>query len=150
MSYTWWINCGDVSWRVLDKRVIPALAGIYHGECSSFLVFPCPSWLYYLPKCEPYPGQLSILVLDNAWIGHKNKSLELIDCFGIRLEYLPPYSPDLNPIKEAFSKIKHYLHCHNSYYAATTGDGILYNMLELWDVITAHDAKEYFAHAGYF
>jgi len=33
----------------------------------------------------------------------------LADRYGIQIEYLPPYSPDLNPIEEAFSKIKHFI-----------------------------------------
>jgi transposase len=89
-------------------------------------------------------------VLDNARIHHNDETLELVDCANVRLKYLPPYSPDLNPIEEAFSKIKHFLRRHTNYYAATTGDGILYDMLEVLDVITASDAEGYFAHAGYF
>jgi transposase len=89
-------------------------------------------------------------VLDNARIHHNDETLELVDRASVRLEYLPPYSPDLNPIEEAFSKIKHFLCRHTNYYAATMGDGILYDMLEVLDVITASDAEGYFAHAGYF
>jgi transposase len=89
-------------------------------------------------------------VLDNAQIHHNDKTLELVDHASVHLKYLPPYSPDLNPIEEAFSKIKHFLHRHTNYYAATTGDGILYDILEVLDVITASDAEGYFAHAGYF
>jgi len=44
---------------------------------------------------------------------------------GVRVEYLPPYSPDLNPIEEAFSKIKHFLRRHQDYYLATTDDGMI-------------------------
>jgi hypothetical protein len=63
---------------------------------------------------------------------------------------LPPYSPDLNPIEEAFLKIKHFL-CHNQdYYATSTGDGILFDMVEVLDIVTSDDAAGYFAHAGYF
>jgi transposase len=69
---------------------------------------------------------------------------------GVKIEYLPPYSPDLNPIEEAFSKIKHFLRRHYDYYLATTNDGILYDMYEIMDVITAEDAEEYYMHAGYF
>ncbi|KZP02957.1 hypothetical protein FIBSPDRAFT_769665, partial [Athelia psychrophila] len=67
----------------------------------------------------------------------------------IRIVYLPPYSPDLNPIEEAFSKIKHYLRRHNNYYNATEGDGILYDMYEILDIITPSDAEGYFIHADY-
>lgn len=69
---------------------------------------------------------------------------------GVRIEYLPPYSPDLNPIEEAFSKIKHWIRRYQDYYGATQGDGILYDMLEVLEIITPEDAEEYFIHAGYF
>lgn len=69
---------------------------------------------------------------------------------GIRLEYLPPYSPDLNPIEEAFSKIKHWIRRYNTYYAATQGAGIIFDMYEVMDIITPSDANGYFIHAGYF
>ncbi len=68
----------------------------------------------------------------------------------MRLEYLPPYSPDLNPIEEAFSKIKYFIRRHQDYYAAREGDGILYDMYEIMDIITPEDASGYFIHAGYF
>jgi transposase len=69
---------------------------------------------------------------------------------GVRVEYLPPYSPDLNPIEECFSKIKHFLRRHRDYYSQTIGDGILFDMYEIMDIITANDAAGYFRHAGYF
>lgn len=69
---------------------------------------------------------------------------------GVRVEYLPPYSPDLNPIEEVFSKIKSFLRRHRTYYSLTTGDGILFDMYEVVDIITAEDAAGYFIHAGYF
>jgi len=64
--------------------------------------------------------------------------------------YLPPYSPDLNPIEEAFSQIKHFIRRNQDYYGATKGDGILYDMLEVLDVVTPEDATSYIVHAGYF
>ncbi|KAA1466969.1 hypothetical protein DENSPDRAFT_744869, partial [Dentipellis sp. KUC8613] len=68
----------------------------------------------------------------------------------VRIEYLPPYSLDLNPIEEAFSKIKHFLRRYQDYYSATQGNGILYDMLEVVEIITSDDAEGYFIHAGYF
>lgn len=97
-----------------------------------------------MPKCNPYPGVLSVLVLDNA------KILELTDRFGVHIEYLPTYSTDLNPIEEVFSKIKHFLRRHQDYYGERTGNCILFDMYEVLDVITSDDAEAYFAHAGYF
>jgi len=69
---------------------------------------------------------------------------------GVRLEFLPPYSPDLNPIEEAFSKLKHWLRRHQDYYGATQGDGIFWDMYEVTDIITPDDACGYFFHSGYF
>jgi transposase len=69
---------------------------------------------------------------------------------GVRIEYLPPYSPDLNPIEEAFSKIKHWVRRHQEYYSTAEDDGIIYDMLEVLDIVTPSDACGYFIHAGYF
>ena len=74
----------------------------------------------------------------------------ILNLLGVRIEYLPPYSPDLNPIEEAFSKIKHWLRHHLDYYCATTDDGILFDMYEVLEIITPEDAEGYFVHAGYF
>ncbi|KIK96301.1 hypothetical protein PAXRUDRAFT_46951, partial [Paxillus rubicundulus Ve08.2h10] len=69
---------------------------------------------------------------------------------GVHIEHLPPYSLNLNPIEEMFSKIKHWLQRYNEYYCATEEDGIIFDMLEVLDIITADDADGYFIHAGYF
>jgi transposase len=70
---------------------------------------------------------------------------------GIRIEYLPPYSPDLNPIEEAFSKIKAFIRRNRDVFAASAdGFGIMYDMYEAMDIITPLDAMGYFIHAGYF
>jgi transposase len=65
---------------------------------------------------------------------------------GVHIEFLSSYSPNFNPIKEGFSKIKHFLHHHH----ATTDDGILYNMYKIVDIITPDDVHSYFVYAGYF
>ena len=67
---------------------------------------------------------------------------------GVRLEFLPPYSPDLNPIEEAFSKIKAWIHCHAD--LLSHDDGIFYDLLLALEVITADDARGYIHHSGYF
>ena len=70
---------------------------------------------------------------------------------GVQIEFLPPYSPDLNPIEEAFSKIKYFLHRNQEYYGGSEhGDGIMYDLYEVCEIITADDAHGYFMHRGYF
>ncbi|KIK78848.1 hypothetical protein PAXRUDRAFT_87125, partial [Paxillus rubicundulus Ve08.2h10] len=62
----------------------------------------------------------------------------------------PPYSPDLNPIEEVFLKTKHFLCCHQDYYGTTHNNGIIWDMYEVMEIITAEDALGYFFHLGYF
>jgi transposase len=55
---------------------------------------------------NPYPGENSVLVIDNAKIHHDEEMIDLIERIGCRVLFLPPYSPDYNPIELAFSTIK--------------------------------------------
>ncbi|CAG8751860.1 1596_t:CDS:2, partial [Racocetra fulgida] len=56
-------------------------------------------------EMNPYPHSNSILVLDNARIHHDEGLCEYLDAFGVRVEFLPPYSPDLNLIEEVGSEV---------------------------------------------
>lgn len=72
---------------------------------------------------------------------------------GVRILHLPPYSPDLNPIEEAFSKIKAWIRRNNdlfSYAPDGNAHALIYDMMEAMNVITESDAIGYFIHAGYF
>lgn len=53
----------------------------------------------------------SVLVLDNARIHHGGKIAELVAAANCSLLYLPPYSPDFNPIEMAWSWIKNKVRC---------------------------------------
>ncbi|KAI0039702.1 hypothetical protein FA95DRAFT_1503821, partial [Auriscalpium vulgare] len=55
------------------------------------------------------------------------------------LEYLPPYSPDFNPIEEAFSKVKAFIRRKAD--AFSRSDGIVYDMYTAMEVVTAEDAR---------
>jgi hypothetical protein len=68
----------------------------------------------------------------------------------IDLESVSNIFRPIHPIEEAFSKIKHFIRRHQEYYGTTEGDGILFDMLEVLDIITPEDAEGYFQHAGYF
>jgi len=56
---------------------------------------------------NPYPQKNSVLVVDNAVIHHDDKMVQLMkDVVGCQVLFLPPYSPDYNPIELSFSFIK--------------------------------------------
>jgi transposase len=64
---------------------------------------------------NPFPGPNSVIVLDNAKIHHNESLIEYLQAFGIRVEFLPPYSPDMNPIESSFSVIKSFLKRNRDY-----------------------------------
>ena len=68
-----------------------------------------------LPQMKPFDGQnpQSILVLDNFSVHHTQEVKDIVQQAGILLMFLPVYSPDLNPIEEAFSFVKQYLRQHD-------------------------------------
>jgi transposase len=55
---------------------------------------------------ESFPGPRSILVMDNAPVHHGGRIKEICAAAGVLLVYLPPYSPNMNPIEKFFSVLK--------------------------------------------
>ncbi|CAG8729336.1 22472_t:CDS:2 [Gigaspora margarita] len=100
-----------------------------------------------LPQMNSYPNIRSVLVLDNAQIHHSSELLEYLDAFGVRVEFLPPYSPDLNPIETAFSYIKNYLRRYN-YFIESCSDPI-YPLLVACSQITSSLSDAFFNGSGY-
>jgi len=96
---------------------------------------------------NPYPHTRSVLILDNARIHHDNGLLEYLDAFGVHVEFLPPYSPDLNPIETAFSYIKGYLKRYN-YFVESCSDP-MYPLLIACSQITPSLSDAFFNGAGY-
>lgn len=86
-----------------------------------------------------------IVVMDNLSAHKGERVRELIEGRGCELLYLPAYSPDLNPIEEAFSKLKASLRRAG----ARTRESLLEAMGRALDAITAKDARGFFAHRGY-
>ena len=89
------------------------------------------------------PGD--VVVMDNL-IPHKNqKTIALIEAAGATALFLPPYSPDLNPIELMWSKVKAALRAAE----ARTHEGLLVALTSALDSISASDARNWFAHCGY-
>ncbi len=61
---------------------------------------------------KTFPDTHSIIIMDNCSIHHTQHIKDYLDDMGIMLLYLPPYSPDFNPIEELFSYLKYYLKEH--------------------------------------
>jgi transposase len=89
------------------------------------------------------PGQ--VVVLDNLSAHHAPDVRRLVESAGATLLPLPPYSPDLNPIEQAISKIKTVLRK----LARRDIDGLLDGIGEALGSIRPEDALGYMAHSGY-
>ena len=82
--------------------------------------------------------------MDNHPVHHAGSVQDYLKKNNIKFLYLPPYSPDLNPIEEAFSKIKQYIKKQK----ARTVDKLLNVIKEALDTITPKDINGYFNHAS--
>lgn len=89
------------------------------------------------------PGQT--VVLDNLSVHRAAAVRRLIEAAGCRLLFLPPYSPDLNPIEQAWSKLKGLLRSAG----ARTVEALHAALADVVDAVTPGDAAGYFRHAGY-
>jgi transposase len=87
-----------------------------------------------------------VVVMDNLSAHKGGRVKELIEQRGCELIYLPPYSPDLNPIEEAFSKIKGLLLRKAE---ARSREALLEAIGTALSVITDRDARGFFEHCGY-
>jgi transposase len=88
-------------------------------------------------------GQL--VVMDNLTAHKGERVRELIEERGCELLYLPPYSPDFNPIEEAFSKLKRILRKAES----RTREALVEAIGAAISAVTAKDARGFFEHCGY-
>jgi transposase len=86
-----------------------------------------------------------VVVMDNL-SSHKVTGIaEAIEATGAELRYLPPYSPDLNPIELAFSKFKRLLRDA----ARRTAEGLVDLCGKVLDLFTENECRNYFRHCGY-
>jgi transposase len=85
------------------------------------------------------------VVMDNLSAHKGPRVRELIEARGCKLLYLPPYSPDINPIEEASSKIKGILRKTE----ARGREALIEAIGWAISAVSARDARGYFAHRGY-
>jgi transposase len=89
------------------------------------------------------PGQM--VVMDNLSAHKGGRVKKIIEGKGCELLYLPPYSPDFNPIEQAFSKVKGLLRRAR----ARTREALIEAMGLALSAVSARDARGFFGHCGY-
>jgi transposase len=155
--------------------VLPAIS-LYDGILHTSIIegsFRTDSFLTFvedlLERMQPFLAQNSVLVMDNCKIHKHTEILEaitarcvlktcshfqkLMQSRGMLVEFLPPYSPDFNPIELAFSAMKYHLQCNGDYvrFAMTEMDNdAIYQVLEeaLYE-ISPQDCYKWYKHCGY-
>ena len=126
------------------------VAGLRHDRISAPFVLEGAmngeSFLTYLETIlVPSLSAGDIVVMDNLPAHKVAGARKLIEAANATLIYLPPYSPDLNPIEMAFSKLKTLLRQAPE----RTRDGLWRRLGELLDRFTPDECANYFAAAGY-
>jgi transposase len=86
-----------------------------------------------------------VVVMDNLTAHKGERVKELIEQRGCELLYLPPYSPDFNPIEEAFAKIKGLMRKVE----ARSRQALVDAIGQAISMVTAEDAQGFFDHCGY-
>jgi transposase len=101
-----------------------------------------------LPHCTPWPGPRSILILDNGSSHTGSRLKDICAAARVKLEFLPPYSPDFNPIKQSFRVMKAWIRRH----AASLSDNSE-NVPYIIDLAVKgcciRQCRGYFKHSGY-
>jgi transposase len=93
----------------------------------------------------PSLNEGQVVVLDGLGAHRTEKVRELIEARGAELLFLPSYSPDLNPIEEAFSKIKNIVRK----IGARTREALDEAISEAMSAVTLEDVTGWFTHCGY-
>jgi len=101
--------------------------------------------LYIEKVLAPRLSAGEVVVMDNLSSHKGHRVRELIEERGCEVLHLPPYSPDLNPIEEAFSKVKDILRKAQ----ARSRGALVEAMGRALGAVSASDARGFFEHSGY-
>ena len=131
-------------------KTVTLVAGIRLSGLTATKVFDRPinaalfeDWVEQCLVPTLSPGD--IVVMDNL-SSHKGPTVEqLIKAVGAELRYLPPYSPDMNPIEKAYSKLK----AHLRKIAERTVAGLMRALETCADIFKPAECENYFNACGY-
>ena len=149
-------------WAEAGRRLVDA-APHGHWNTSTFiaglrqdgLVVPCvfdgaingELFLAYVEQVlAPTLTHGDIVIMDNLGSHKVTGVRQAIEAAGARLLYLPPYSPDLNPIEQAFAKLKALLRAR----ALRTVEALWNALGDLVACFTPTECANFLRHAGYF
>lgn len=126
------------------------IAALRQDRISAPCVFDGPMnavcFYAYVEQClAPTLRPGDIVIMDNL-SSHKAAAVrEAIEATGASLRYLPPYSPDLNPIEQLFAKLKAILRK----VAARTTDALIAAIAAALETFIPTECNNYLAHSGY-
>ena len=131
-------------------KTITFIAGLRRRAMVAPFVLDGPmnttSFMAYLKRCLiPTLKRGDIVMMDSLPVHKVAGVRELIEAAGARLRYLPKYSPDLNPIEQAFSKLK----AHLRKAAERTIPRLSRRIGALMAKFSSQECDNYFRHAGY-
>ena len=86
---------------------------VFNGPCNTALF---ETWLEKSLIKELKEGQ--IVVMDNASFHKSKKTIEIIESVKCKILFLPPYSPDLNPIEKFWAIMKRWIQSHASFFSS--------------------------------
>ncbi len=144
---TCWYSTGCIYDRLIQwfhQRTLPSYEPVswpsicaHHRQC----IYPQVQWT----GADVWRVVCATLALDLCWLSGVSR--------GVRLEFLPPYSPDLNPIEEAFSAIKLYLRRHRVFveneFMAEPCHRATDLLLHAVFTVTEQQSQGWFRHSGY-
>lgn len=134
----WGKNVTLISSIALAEGMGPSMSIEGSSDTESF-------GLYMRNVLAPSLEAGQIVLMDNLSVHRSKWVRELVEGKGCRLWLLPSYSPDLNPIEEAFSKVKTLLRRAR----ARTLQALFEATAEALRAVSADDARGYFEHCGY-
>jgi transposase len=129
---------------------MPVIAGLRcHELCAPWVIDgPMTRQIvetYVETQLAPTLAKGDVVILDNLPAHKSDKAEKAVRARGAWFLFLPPYSPDLNPIEQAFSKIK----AHLRKAEARTVEALWRAIGDLCDLIEPEECRNYFTAAGY-
>lgn len=153
IKQTGWAPVGE---RLIDHvpfghwKTQTFIAGLRCNELTAPWVVDCPMnrqlfETYIETQLAPTLRKGDVVILDNLSSHKSEKAAQMLRDIGARFLFLPPYSPDLNPIEMAFSKLKALLRkaCARNF------DEVWQEIGKICDLFTPQECENYFKACGY-